>query len=152
MRNLELSRAFFEVATLPLIVAGAAHVAGALLDNFRPTFFTPVDEELRLTMATTGGLRFKEMFPRRGGDSPTFWRLWLGFNMTHGLGVAAFGAVCLLAARHDYGLVVATPGLMPLTIVVAGIYLAISLRFFFYVPTILVAVCTACFALAALWA
>jgi hypothetical protein len=117
--SLELSRAFFEAATLPLIVAGAAHLAGAVLDNFRPTFFTPLDEELRLTMATTGGLRFREMFPPRGGASPSFWRLWLGFNMTHGLGVAGFGAVCLLAAWHDYAMVVATPGLLPITVVVA---------------------------------
>jgi hypothetical protein len=151
MTNLGLSRAFFEVATLPFIVAGAAHLAGALVDNFRPTFFTPRDEELRLTMASTGGMRFRELFPPRGGVSPTFWRLWLGFNMTHGLGVAGFGAVCLLAATHDYGAVVATPGLMPLIVVIAGIYLAISIRFFFYAPTILVAVSTACFALAALW-
>jgi hypothetical protein len=151
MTSLEGSRVFFEVACLLPILAGSAHVAGALVDNFRPTFFTPLNEELRLKMATTGGMRFREMFPPRGAASPTFWRIWLGFNMTHGLGVAAFGAVCLLAARHDYGMVVAS-GLLPLTLVISGIYLAISLRFFFYVPTILIAVSTVCFALAALWA
>jgi len=104
MTNLGLSRAFFEAGTLPLLVAGAAHFAGAVLDNFRPTFFTPVDDEVRLT------------------------------------------------AMHDYGLVVASPGLLPLTVVIPGIYLAISLRCWFYGPTILIAASTACFALAALLA
>ena len=152
MTNLGLSRAFFEAGILPLLVAGAAHFAGAVLDNFRPTFFTPVDDEVRLTMVTSGGLRLRKMFPRRSGSSPTLWRAWLGFNMSHGLGVAGFCAVCLLAAMHDYGLVVASPGLLPLTVVITGIYLAISLRCWFYGPTILIAASTACFALAALLA
>jgi hypothetical protein len=53
MTGLELSRAFFEAATLPLILAGSAHLAGAFSDSFRPNFFTPLDEKLRLKMATT---------------------------------------------------------------------------------------------------
>jgi hypothetical protein len=150
MTDLGVSRLFFEVGSIPLMVAGAAHLAGAIVDRFRPTFFVPRDEKLRLTMAATGGMRFIEGFPRTGGDSPTFWRLWLGLNMTHGLGAAAFGAICLLAATHEYGMVVATPGLLPLSFVVAGVYLAICWRFFFYAPTIMAAVSTACFGLAAL--
>jgi hypothetical protein len=80
------------------------------------------------------------------------WRLWLGFNMSHGLGIAAFALVGLLLALRDYRLVVDTPGLLPLSILVGAIYFVISLRFWFYGSTVITAVSTTCFILAYLLA
>lgn len=141
------AQAWFIAGTIPLMLAGGGHVALTLLDTVRPTFFSPIKDSTRLGMED-GGMRFRAFFP---GDAatPSIWRLWLGFNLSHGLGVFAFGLLCLLIATHDFGLVERIDGLRALTIAVPAAYLAISLVFWFYVPTLAAAGATACFIVAA---
>jgi hypothetical protein len=93
-------------------------------------------------------MRFRAFFP---GDTatPSIWRLWLGFNLSHGLGAFAFGLLCLLIGAHDFGLVERIGGLQALTIAIPAVYLAISLFFWFYVPALVTAAATACFIVAA---
>ena len=76
------------------------------------------------------------------------WRVWLGINITHGLGIFAFGLLCLLIATYDFELVGRIDAIRPLAIAVSAAYLAISLRFFFYGPVIITATATACFVIA----
>ena len=129
------------------MLAGGGHVVLTLLDTARPTFFTPIRNSVKLGMEG-GGMRFRALFP---GDAatPSIWRLWLGFNLSHGLGVFAFGLLCLLIATYDFGLVERISGLRALTIAVPAAYLAISLVFWFYAPALATAAATACFIVAA---
>ena len=78
------------------------------------------------------------------------WRAWLGFNISHGLGLFAFGLVCLLMGAYDFDLVVDIEPMRPLTIAVSAAYLALSLRFWFYVPTLTIGAGAGCFAIAGL--
>jgi hypothetical protein len=78
------------------------------------------------------------------------WRLWLGFNASHGVGVFSFGLVCLLIAVHDYTLVERIDGLQPLTIAFSAVYCAIAFRYWFYVPAAVTVGALACFTVAAL--
>jgi hypothetical protein len=74
--------------------------------------------------------------------------VWLGMNISHGLGVLTFGLLCLLIATHDFELVERIDAIRPLTIAFSAAYLAISLRFWFYGAAIISGTSTACFTVA----
>jgi hypothetical protein len=141
------AQVLFIVGASLLIVAGAGHALLALRDDWRPRFFTPIDDRVRPNTDRTG-IRFRALFPGGSQDRPSMWRAWLGFNISHGLGAAAFGLIVLLLAASDFDRVTETEALMPVTVAVSSLYLATSLRFWFYGPTILVSTTTACFAVA----
>jgi hypothetical protein len=144
------AQAWFIAGTIPLMLAGGGHMVLTVLDAVRSTFFTPIRDSVRLEMED-GGMRFRALFP---GDAarPSIWRTWLGFNLSQGLGVFAFGLLCLLIGAHDFGLVERISGLRALTIAVPAAYLTISLVFWFYVPALATAAATACFIVAAVLA
>lgn len=144
------AQTWFIVGTIPLLLAGGGHLVLTVLDAVRPTFFTPIRDSVRPEMESTG-MRFRALFP---GDATTrsTWRFWLGFNLSHGLGVFVFGLFCLLIAGHDFALVERIGGLRAFTIAVPAGYLAISLVFWFYVPSLVAATATACFVVSAVLA
>jgi hypothetical protein len=142
----QAAQAWFIAGSIVFMVAGGLHVLGSLLDTVRPTYFTPVDPSVKAAVDGTG-IRFRQMFP---GDSatPSMWRVWLGIHITHGLGAFAFGLLCLLIAAHDFELVEQIDAIRPVAIGVSVAYLAVCLRFFFYAPTTLIGIATACFTVA----
>ena len=78
------------------------------------------------------------------------WRAWLGFNLSHGLGVFFFGFVYLVLAAGNFALLAATPALLVAAPLVAIVYLVLSLKYFFRIPAIGSAIGVVCFA-AGLW-
>jgi hypothetical protein len=141
------AQAWFIAGAIPLMVAGAGHALAALFDTVRPTFFVPIDDSVRSAMEGTS-FRFRRMWPRANDVTPSMWRLWLGFNISHGLGALIFGLLSLLIAAHNFTLVESIDAVLPLTIAFSAAYLALSLRFWFYVPAIVTGVATACFTVA----
>jgi hypothetical protein len=144
-----MARTWFIAGAVILMAAGGGHALLTLLDMVRPTLLTPIDDSVRSSMERTS-FRFRRLFP--GGDdvNPTMWRLWLGFNASHGLGVFTFGLVCLLIALHDYTLVEDIGGLQALTIAFPAVYFVIAVRYWFYAIGFVTAGIFACFTLAAL--
>jgi hypothetical protein len=142
------AKAWFIIGASLLMAAGGGHALATLVDMVRPTFFRPIDLSVRSAMESTG-FRFRTLFPGNDDVTPTMWRLWIGFNASHGIGVFVFGLLCVLIAAHDFALVTDIGALRPLTIAVAGVYVALSVRFWFYVPTIIAGCACACFTIAA---
>ena len=145
----EAAQALFVAGTVPMIVFGALHALGTLLDTRRPTFFTPVDDSVREQTHGTG----IRLLPLVGGTSeprPSMWRVWLGINVSHGLGIAFFGLLCLLIAVEDASLVERVGGLQVLTIAFPAMLLVLSVRFWFWGPVLITSTSTACFTAAAL--
>jgi hypothetical protein len=145
--NAGAAQAWFIAGTVPLIFAGGLHALAALLDTARPTYFAPIDESVKPALEGTG-IRLRRMFPGGSGATPSMWRVWLGINITHGLGIFTFGLLCLLIATHDFNLVERIDAIRPLTIAFSAALLAVSLRFFFYGPAIITGIATACFTVA----
>ncbi len=119
-------------------VMGLLHLVYTLLDIRRPRYFAPSDDSVRLAMQAST-MRFA-----RGRTS--MWSFWLGFNVSHSIGAIVLGAAAIYV-----------PGIAPpeqrvfvfLALAVAAIaYLVTALRFWFYKPTIGVAVATALFVIA----
>jgi len=145
--NADAAQAWFIAGTIPLILAGGLHVLATLLDTVRPTFFTPIESSAKAAVEGTG-IRLRRMFPGGSGATPSMWRVWQGVHLTHGLGIFTFGLLCLLIATHDFELVERIDAIRPLTIAFSGALLAVSFRFWFYVPAIIAGTATACFAIA----
>jgi hypothetical protein len=144
------AQTWFIAGTVPLLLAGSLHALLALIDSVRPTFFAPVDANAKPAMDDTG-VRLVRMFGA-SGVTPSTWRMWLGINVSHGLGVSGFGLMCLLIATHDFDLVEQVDALRLLPVAFCAAYLALSLRFWFYGPTIVTATATTCFTFAAVLA
>jgi hypothetical protein len=140
------AQAWFIAGTIPLMVAGAAHVVGTLIDTVRPTFFTPVEASVRPVTESTG-IELVRMFGGSGAR-PSMWRVWLGIHISHGLGVFTFALLCLLIATHDFELVKDIDAIRPLTVAFSAAYLALSVRFWFYGPALISGTSTACFSIA----
>jgi hypothetical protein len=145
--NAGTAQAWFIAGTIPLILAGGAHVLAALVDTVRPTYFAPIDDSVKPEVKGTG-IRLRRVFPGGSGATPSMWRVWLGIHITHGLGIFTFGLLCLLIATHDFKLVEDIDAIRPLTIAFSAALLAVSLRFFFYGPAIVTGIATACFTVA----
>ncbi len=135
----EVARLLFQLGTLPFIVAGLFHALAALADVVHPRTFAPVNNGVREAMAATGfGLT----------ERTSMWLAWLGFNISHGMGACCFGTMLLLISRHDFALVLSMKPLLPLALGVSLAYLALALRFWFYLPAVGSGLGAACFALA----
>ena len=132
------AQAWFIAGTIPPILAGGAHALLSLVDVVRPTYFAPRDRALAPAMADTR-MRFG------GRAAPSMWNAWLGFNISHGLGVFAFGLLCLVMAAHDFENLGAV---RPLAIAFSATYFVVALRFWFYGPVIITATSTVCFTIA----
>jgi hypothetical protein len=145
--NSGAAQASFIAGAIVFMLAGGLHALGALLDTVRPTFFTPLEDSAKTATEGTS-IRLVRMFGV-GGARPSMWRMWLGFNISHGLGVFTFGLLCLLIATHDFSLVEHVDAIRALTIAFSASYLVLSLRFWFYGPAIVTATATVCFVLAA---
>jgi hypothetical protein len=145
--NAGAAQAWFIAGTIPLMLAGGAHVLAALVDTVRPTYFAPIDGSVKPEVEGTG-IRLRRMFSGGSGATPSMWRVWLGIHITHGLGIFTFGLLCLLIATHDFKLVEDIDAIRPLTIAFSAALLAVSLRFFFYGPAIVTGVATTCFTVA----
>jgi hypothetical protein len=143
------AQTWFIVGAIPFMLAGGTHALATLFDTVRPTFFAPVESSALSALEGTG-IRFRALFPGGRGATPTMWRAWLGFNISHGLGLFTFGLLCLLIGAYDFDLVEDIEAIRPLTIAVSAAYLALSLRFWFYVPAITIGIGTACFAIASM--
>ena len=139
--NAGAAQAWFIAGTIPPMLAGGLHVLLTLVDTVRPTFFAPKDRGLEPALQGTR-MRFG------GSAAPSMWRAWLGFNLSHGLGVFSFGLLLLLIATHDFSLVKHADAIRALTIAFPATYLVVALRFWFYGPVIITATSTACFTVA----
>lgn len=144
------AQTWFTAGAIVMMAGGGGHALLTLVDTFRPIWLTPIDDSVRRAMDGTG-MRFRRPFP---GDEarPSMWTLWLGFNVSHGLGVFAFGLMCVLISGSDFGLVEHTGAIRLVPIAVAAAYCAIALRYWFYAIVLLTGSATACFTVAAILA
>jgi hypothetical protein len=119
---------------------GVAHGVLTLRDLQNARSFTPTDENLRRAMAAA---------PLRFAPQTTIWKAWLGFNLSHSLGLLVFGTVFGAMAFRDFGMVADNLFLRFGAVLVGFIYLVLALRFWFWAPAVLAAVGTLCFVVSA---
>jgi hypothetical protein len=127
------------VGGLMFLVMGVVHGLLTAADVRRPTQFTPKDDAVRIAMRSTT-IRF---FRAR----TTVWDAWLGFNLSHSLGLLVFGAATAwLGLNLDR--VQPSAALLAMPAVVGLAYVFLAVRFWFYLPALGALAATACFVVA----
>jgi hypothetical protein len=130
-----LAKYLFIAGTLPFILLGTMHWVYTFMDMKRPRKFAPRDDVARLAMqATTMNI----------SNGTTVWKAWMGFHHSHSIGAIFFGLIFLILALQDFGALVDNTVLMRLATVVPLIYLWVSRRFWFLIPTLGIGVSAAC--------
>ena len=131
----------FIIGAAVFCVLGLSHGALTIRDLSRPTSFTPTDESVRRVMAES---------PLRFAPQTTIWLAWLGFNLSHSLGLLTFGGVLILLAVSDYSIVSSSLALRGLSISVAAVYMVLAMRFWFWAPAVGSGLGVLCFVASAL--
>jgi len=128
------------IAATPFLLMGAAHGAITLRDLKHPRAFTPRDPALRQAMQQSS----IAVHP-----SINLWRAWLGFNLTHSLGLILFGAALLHVGIFEPDAFASSLLIQAVAVLVSVVYLVLSHMFFFSKPVIGSAIGLVCFLAAA---
>ncbi len=123
------------------VLLGGAHGVLTFRDLSNPRSFTPRDPELRAAMQESA-IAFH--------PKVNLWRAWLGFNLSHSLGLVMFGGAFLYLGIFQSFLFSRSILLQSCSILVSAAYLVMSLKFFFSKPAIGSGIAMACFVLAAM--
>jgi hypothetical protein len=130
---------FFILGTVPFILLGAIHILYSLRDVWSPKKLTPYDDSVRVAMQQSTLALTRQT---------TMWRAWLGFNISHGIGVLFFGLVYLILALSDTSLLSKVTLLPLLALAVSASYLVLSVKYWFHIPAIGSGIGAACFLIA----
>jgi hypothetical protein len=126
---------FLDVGGGIFVLLGSLHALYTFLDIHRPRRLVPQDPAVALAMAKSP-VRLS-----RGGT--TMWRAWVGFNFSHSAGAVLFGVLCICAGAALGTIVIPAWSLLVL-VMVSLIYLALSLLYWFRIPTAGIAVASLC--------
>ena len=117
------------------VLLGFLHAVYTFLDIRRPRRLVPHEPSVARAMAET------HVRIARGGT--TMWRAWVGFNFSHSLGAVLFGMLCI-GAGVVLGNWMLPAWMLGVLVVVAGIYLGLSLLYWFRIPTAGIAIAAIC--------
>lgn len=122
------------------VLMGAGHGVFTLKDLGNPRNFTPRDAKLRTAMQQSTIALHPKI---------NLWQAWLGFNLSHSLGLVMFGGAFLYLGIFQSFLFSQSTLLQNLSILVSAAYLVMSLKFWFSIPAIGSGIALVCFVLAA---
>jgi hypothetical protein len=139
--NTALVANFLEIGGASIfLILGIFHGVLTWQDLSNPRTFTPPDQNLRLAMQESS----------IAIDAQTnLWQAWLGFNLSHSLGLVMFGGTFLVIGVFDFGLFAKMLWLQSCALFIAAIYLMLSLKFWFSKPAIGAGLALICFVMAA---
>ncbi len=135
-----MSQILIIFASSIFLFLGGGHGILTLMDFKNPKSFTPRDPELRKAMQQSS---------IRLHPSINLWDAWMGFNLTHSLGIVLFGAAYLYVGVFEPIVFAQSLLLQSCAVIVSAIYLILSIKFFFSKPVIGSAIGLTCFVLAA---
>ncbi len=136
-----------EVMAQGLVIAGASillslgilHGVLTLQDLKNPHTFTPPDVALRQAMQESS----IAIHPQTN-----LWKAWMGFNLSHGLGLVMFGVTYLAIGLFYFPLFSQILWLQSGALLITAAYLILSLKFWFSSPAIGSGIALTCFVIA----
>jgi hypothetical protein len=136
-----MSKVLFITGAVLLGTLGVAHGLLTLRDLRTPRAFAPTDDRVRRAMVDAA---------LRLAPQTTIWKSWLGFNLSHSLGLVVIGGLLTGLALRDFELVRQSPFLQGASVVVAVLYFSLAVRYWFWAPATVFAVGALCFVASAL--
>ena len=123
------------------LMLGCFHGILALRDVSKPRTFTPIDDSVREAMTHV---------PLALHPKTNLWRAWLGFNLSHSLGLVVFGGGLMSIAIFNPDLFVGNLALQVVANIISAIYFVLSIKFWFSAPAIGSGISTACLLIASI--
>jgi len=136
MSMLELSRYLFLIGALPFIVFGLLHAAATPQTPAHAKGLSPRDPAVRDAMAHDTILLTRRT---------TVWLAWVGFNLSHSLGLLLIGVVVVLIGRTSASFQAQAAVFLPLAVLVSATYLVLGVRYWFRTPIIGISLASVCF-------
>ena len=136
MTMLELSRYLFLIGALPFIVFGLLHAAATPQTPAHAKGLSPRDPTVRDAMAHDTILLTRRT---------TVWLAWVGFNLSHSLGLLLVGVVVALIGRTSASFQAQAAVFLPLAVLVSATYLVLGVRYWFRTPIIGISLASVCF-------
>lgn len=127
---MRLAQILFVIAAAIFCFLGVTHVVLTIRDMYDPRSLTPTDDTVRQAMI---GARL------RLAPVTTIWRAWVGFNLSHSLGLLVFAGMFGGLALFNFRLVESSLALKVAAVVVAGTYAVLAALYWFPVPAAMAA-------------
>lgn len=108
---------------------GLAHLLITFVSTPTGGPMTPLDPAVRQAMQRTGGLGLAP------GVRSTLWRAWIGFNLSHSIGVLLAAALIAVPAATDFDAALRSRIWLALALGLPPIYLVVSIKYWFSSPT-----------------
>ena len=120
-----------------LALMGIVHFAWVIWDKFDPRWLAPVDDPVTVAMQRTT--------VRVSNGRATIWDAWIGYNLSHTTALLVFGAGAFSLGWH---IAQPAPVMLGILVLISLIYVGLSLRFWFVLPTLGFTAATVCFVIA----
>jgi hypothetical protein len=121
------------------LILGIFHGVLTLQDLRDPRTFTPPDEALRLAMQNSS----IAIHPQTN-----LWKAWLGFNLSHSLGLIVFGGAFVAIGLFHFFAFAQILWLQGCATLISTAYLLMSIKFWFSKPVVASGIGLACFIIA----
>jgi hypothetical protein len=132
-----ISAAFLIIGGAVFGILGALHTLYTLLDLRNPRRLAPREPEV------VEAMRAAKVRISRGGTD--MWRAWIGFNLSHSLGLLVFATLAVASGAQRR---IPTAELFAMLVIVGTAYVVLAARYWFRIPLTGAALGTACFLLA----
>jgi hypothetical protein len=121
------------------LLLGIFHGVWTLQDLRDPRTFTPPDDALRLAMQNS----VIAIHPQTN-----LWKAWLGFNLSHSLGLVVFGGTFVAVGLFHFSAFAQILWLQGCAILISTAYWIMSIKFWFSKPVLASGLGLACFVIA----
>ena len=131
-----MSRYLFLAGGLVMLLLGTIHVVLTPQHPGERKGLSPVEPAIAESMARAGV---------RLSDRMDMWRAWVGFNLSHSLGVSLLGVTVLLVGRTSTSFAGNAAVFLPLAVMVSFAYLGLAVVYWYRAPVVGVGLAVALF-------
>lgn len=131
-----LTKYLYIAGCIPFLALGILHTAYTIADTYNPKKLIPYKSGVMGLMKESTLAITKET---------NVWRAWVGFNISHGIGILFFSATYLYLSISHAFLLESSLFFMSAAPIISLTYLVLSKKYWFSIPTIGSAIGLLCF-------
>jgi hypothetical protein len=136
-----LTKYLYIAGCIPFLALGILHTLYTIADTYNPKKLIPYKSGVMGLMKESTLAITKET---------NMWRAWVGFNISHGIGILFFSATYLYLSTSYISFLESSLFFMSAAPIISLTYLVLSKKYWFSIPTIGSAIGLLCFVAAAL--
>lgn len=136
-----LTKYLYIAGCIPFLVLGLLHMVYTIADSYSPRRLVPYKSGVMELMKESTLALTKET---------DMWRAWLGFNISHGVGMLFFSVTYLYLSILHVTFLERSLFLLSMAPIIALTYFVLSRKYWFRIPTAGSAIGLLCFAIGSL--